>query len=104
MIPGCAEDAEQRVGRAPDIGPILLVVDPGCLLFFELQRTDLLTQHLHVVAANGHGNDVGFCLLHFQQIGGEIARILRHQQIVDDLAAAASTCTLVAADVVWPHT
>src|SRR5258708_21506544 len=48
MIPGGAEHAEQAVGSAPYIRPILLVVDPGRAAV-ELEFRDLLAQSLDVV-------------------------------------------------------
>src|SRR3712207_8617478 len=40
-----------RVGRAPHVRPVLLVVDPGRLAV-ELQLRDLLAERLDVVAAD----------------------------------------------------
>ena len=86
VIPGGAEHAEQAVGRAPHVRPVLLVVDPGRLAV-ELELRDLLAQRLDVVAADRGRHHVRLGLLDLQQIRGEVAGVLRHQQIVDDLAA-----------------
>ena len=88
VIPGGAEHAEQAVGRAPDVRPVLLVVDPGRLVV-ELELRDLLAQRLDVVAADRGRDHVRLGLLDLQQIRGEVAGVLRHQQVVDDLAAGA---------------
>ena len=86
VVPGGAEYAEQAFRRAPDIRPVLLVVDPGRLAV-ELELHDLLAQRLDVVAADRSRDHVRFRLLDFQQVRREVAGVLRHQQIVDDLAA-----------------
>ncbi len=86
VIPGGAEHAEQRLGHAPDVGPVLLVVDPGGFVL-ELEVAHLLAQRLEIVAADGGGDHVRLDLLHLQEIRREVARVLRDQQVVDDLAA-----------------
>ena len=73
-------------------------------LVLELEIAHLLAQRLDVVAADGGRHHVGLGLLHLEEIGGEIAGVLRHQQVVDDLAARLLDLRLVAAEVVWPQT
>ncbi len=80
-----------------------LLIQAGLVL--ELQVGDLLAQRLDVVAADRRRDHVRLGLLHLQQIGGEVARVLRHQQVVDDLAAGLlDLAPWSAAEVVWPHT
>ena len=88
VIPGGAEHAEQAVGRAPYVRPVLLVVDPGRLAV-ELELGDLLAQRLDVVAADRGRHNIRLRLLDLQQIRREVTGVLRHQQIVHDLAAGA---------------
>ena len=53
----------------------------------SLRSAHLLAQRLDVVAADRGRHHVGLGLLHLEQIGGEVARVLRDQQVVDDLPA-----------------
>jgi hypothetical protein len=87
VIPGGAEHAEHGVGpQAVDVGPVLLVVDPGVRLV-ELRLHDLLAQRLDVVAADRGGDDLRLDLLDLEQEGAEVARVLRHHQLLHHLAA-----------------
>jgi len=63
VVPGRAEHAEDGVGaEAVDVGPVLLVVDPG-EGFVQLGLHHLLAQRLDVVAADRGGHHVGLDLL-----------------------------------------
>ncbi|MNC89736.1 hypothetical protein D3C83_57160 [compost metagenome] len=47
----------------------------------------LLAQRLDVVAAHRRGDHLRLDLLDLEQVGREVPGILRHQQLLDDLAA-----------------
>ena len=88
VIPSCAEHTEKTLRCTPDIRPVLLVVDPGRLAaVIELELSNLLAQRLVVVASHCSRHDVRLELLDLEQIRREVARILRHQQIVHDATA-----------------
>jgi hypothetical protein len=104
VVPGGAEDAEDRVGaEAVDVGPVLLVVHPRRGLV-ELELHDLLPQRLDVVAAHAVATTLGLICCSLEQVGAEVARVLRDHQLLDDPAAVGLDDWRVAFAVLWPQT
>ena len=64
-----------------------LLIQAGPPRLIELELRDLLAQRLVVVAGDGGADDLRLDLLDLEQIRREISGVLRHQQVVDDLAA-----------------
>ena len=104
VVPGGAEHAEDGVrAQAVDVGPVLLVVDPGSGLV-HLELHDLLAQRLDVVATHGRGDHVGLDLLQLEQVGEKSRVFCGTISSSTILPPLASTTARVALAVLWPHT